>query len=736
MAEKLKKYIFYAAIVAVASPLVSSQNPIFGLLIRQETLFQVAVEVLAVLYVALMFLDPSYRPKLSPIGVGVLALLATWGLATLFSENSYRSFFSSRERVFGYFLLLHLGAFFFIVASVFRNAIERRSLLQVSVITSVLVSLYGISQQLGLILLPGRVDGLRVFSTLGNPSFLAGYLLFNLAFGGYLFHTDKRQTWRNVWLGSIILNTLVLFLTGTRGAFLGFYAGLLVFLVMAVFALKGRDRVLARWALLGLLIAPLALILISRSGIVPERGNEGVFYFSRLTRLPELWRGGLRNRVLAWQIAWDASLDRPLFGWGPEQFGAAFDRYFNPEMISAAGSPESHFDRSHNIFVDALAMQGVVGLAAMLFFLGALFWAAKPFWRREKIVGAMLVAALVAYVVQGMFIFDTFGVYLALFLTAFVLAPPAVGEAIASRRHFTPRQLAVVPLIAVAALFIISRYNFGPARAQGLAYQAFSVIHKDPALFETTWNRAFSYPHSYEKDAWLELTDYLFGEVAGTKPRFSGPVLKGYVSFAKDEFLTFRLPLDARLYYQAGKLGNFLSVLGDPNYEFSQENLSHALELAPRRLDIYYEFAELERLRGNHEEQFEWIQKAIAIHENVSFSWWNLGIAYADMKDYRRAVQMLEKAIGLGYIRWQNAEQIPYLVAVYDEGGGPISRIVEFWEMAVYLDQTNAQFFASLAASYAAKGDKGRARQAALRAVEIDPAFKLEAERFLQNLGD
>lgn len=729
MAEKLKKYIFYAVIVAVGSPLVSSQNPIFGLLIRPETLFQVTVEIVAVLFLVLLAVDPSYRPKRSSVAIAVLVWLAVWGLATIFSQNPSRAFFSSRERLTGYFFLAHLAAFFFIVSSVFRTATERRMILQASVIVSVFASLYGLAQLWGLVHLPVRQVGqLRVFSTLGNPSFLASYLLFHIFFGGYLIATEKRKSLRRIWVGAIIVNTFLLFLTGTRGAYLGFYAGVVSLAIIASFLFQEKYRGRFRLATLALFIAPIILFALFQSGVIPRN-----FYFARLTDPYSLWQGGIRNRVLAWRIGWDAFGEKPLFGWGPDQFNVAFDKHFDTELISIYGAAESWFDRAHNVFVDALVMAGMAGFLAMLALLIVMM--IKIFEPGQKEFSAFLTAGLIAYIVQGFFIFDSFGSYLPLFLLAALLTPLGSNSIPHRERRISPFFLAA--LVAGALLFL--GINVASARAQALGWRAFTFINEDPASFTKLWEKSRNYKSPYERDMWVELTEYLLGEAPWViRPKFSLPVMLNYAQVSKKQFLDLesRQKLDAMMYYQAGRLGNFLGILGEFDPEFVGNNLAKALELSPRRLDIYYEFAEMERLKGNPEGQFDWIEKAIALDEKVSFSWWNLGIAYADKKEYRKAVQSLERAIEMGYKRWKDdAEQIPYIVAIYDAGAGPIERIVEFWEAATEIDKNNAQFFASLAASYAAKGDREKARAAALRAAAIDPSFKPEAEKFLQQLG-
>ena len=69
--------------------------------------------------------------------------------------------------------------------------------------------------------------------------------------------------------------------------------------------------------------------------------------------------GTVHGRIVVWEIAWKGFLDRPLLGWGPENFGLAFARHYNPCLGSSQCAPEVWFDLAHNIVLDTLTETGV-----------------------------------------------------------------------------------------------------------------------------------------------------------------------------------------------------------------------------------------------------------------------------------------------------------------------------------------------------------------------------------------
>ena len=60
--------------------------------------------------------------------------------------------------------------------------------------------------------------------------------------------------------------------------------------------------------------------------------------------------------------------------------------------------------------------------------------------------------------------------------------------------------------------------------------------------------------------------------------------------------------------------------------------------------------------------------------------------------------------------------------------------MAEYYILAIQEEPNNPQLYASLATTYATLGDYAKAKETALKAVEIDPKFKEEAEKFINSL--
>jgi len=75
--------------------------------------------------------------------------------------------------------------------------------------------------------------------------------------------------------------------------------------------------------------------------------------------------GSVSGRLLLWSSALKAFRERPVLGWGAENFDYGFDKYYNPQFYRG-GINETWSDRAHNWFLDFLVMGGALGLAFYL----------------------------------------------------------------------------------------------------------------------------------------------------------------------------------------------------------------------------------------------------------------------------------------------------------------------------------------------------------------------------------
>ncbi|MBI2625498.1 O-antigen ligase family protein, partial [Candidatus Parcubacteria bacterium] len=415
----LKKFLFWLLAAVLLTPLWVNSRFFFPFITTKTLYVRLMVEVAFFCYLMLIASHPQYRPRRSLIWWAGGAYVGVVALASVLGVNFSRSFWGNVERGEGIIMLLHLAAYAVMLASMVRSAREWFRLMEVSIAVSLLASFLAFAQAAGVAFISTSTTGARFSSTVGNPSFFAAYLLFNLFFLMYLFwrraEAGRRIAYAVAWV--VLVGTL--FGTATRGALLAF--GLTLFGLLGIGVLRSR----AGWARWGAAIGAMLLIVVAAT-IWLGRGARWVRENPVLERMVSISRTDIttQSRLAVWKTSLVAWREHFLFGVGYENYNVSFNKYFPPAIYRDEGS-QIWFDRAHNIVFDIALTSGLLGLAAY----GALFGAAGVvLWRRARAArgdfwsAAIMAALLAAYFLQNLFVFDTLASYLPFILVLAWLA--------------------------------------------------------------------------------------------------------------------------------------------------------------------------------------------------------------------------------------------------------------------------------------------------------------------------
>lgn len=234
----LRGAIISGCVLSLLTPFIVSTSLFFPFITGKAFFFRILVEIIFALWLILLVRDRSVRPVRSPIlyALGIFGVIIT--LATVFSQYPYHSFWSNFERMEGLITYLHLAAYWLVLVSVFKTKKLWRWFLNTSVAVSLLITFYGFFQLFGWAAI--HQGSTRLDATLGNSIYLAVYLLINIFIILYLWADQATVRWQRVTYGIItVLELIVLYYTGTRGAILGLVGGL--FLTGILILWRGRE---------------------------------------------------------------------------------------------------------------------------------------------------------------------------------------------------------------------------------------------------------------------------------------------------------------------------------------------------------------------------------------------------------------------------------------------------------------------------------------------------------------
>ncbi|HDO25949.1 MAG TPA: hypothetical protein ENG95_04855 [Nitrospirae bacterium] len=409
-------------------PLYVSPSMLFPFITGKNFAFRILVELSAALWLSLVFINKKEWFRTSPMLIAILGFSFIVGLADLFGVNPYKSFWSNYERMEGYITILHLTLYFLIIKNIFKSQRDWKIFFSMILLASVLVSLFSFIVTLDENALSTRRHmmeyGTRAFSTLGNPPFLAAYLLI-ASFAGLLLAFQMQKIYlRLVCFMAVILNCAVIYMTATRGAILAAIAGVIMFVSVSVFGRsnKSGSSMLTRIVLLLLVVS----IFISGVFFV-SGGNEFVGQDQTLSRFTSMISSdSAKTRFDTWKMAWNGIKERPVLGWGQENFIAIYT--VNPIPIDWDGV---WIDRAHNIFIEWLINAGFIGFLSYLSIFGTALYILRKA-DREKTLSRnevlIIFTAFVVYFIQNLFTFDTVNTYIIYFALLAYIDNTSSGE--------------------------------------------------------------------------------------------------------------------------------------------------------------------------------------------------------------------------------------------------------------------------------------------------------------------
>ena len=384
-------------VAAFASLLLYWPAILFPSIVGKMIVFRTAIEIAFALYVWLLVRDyERYKPVLNGITIALVLFGAVLGVAAVFGLSLYHSFWGTLDRMDGLFSYVHYVLLYVVVTGVYK---DKESWLRLCRVFIIMASV------LGGLALYGYVWRHDIAFVSGNQAFLAQALVFSVYLAVFLLVEVAAKGLRRVapwaWFGLAFFALIMLFTTAIRGAMLGMIGG--IGLGVAWYALRNPRRTI-RYGAIGLIIAGVCAI----TGIFALKDSPIIIAIRPLERLSNLSLAdaSVSTRLNAWQTAVRAIQDRPILGWGPEQYQAAFNTHFNPAFLSSVGE-SIWFDKAHNIVLDIAVSSGLVGLAAYLMLIGVAFRACWRYYRLQPLRGIILTCALVSYIIFNLTLFDT-----------------------------------------------------------------------------------------------------------------------------------------------------------------------------------------------------------------------------------------------------------------------------------------------------------------------------------------
>ena len=368
--------VWFGIGLLLLTPLVVTVETAFPFTVGKAVFSRIVICTVFALWMPLALASAALRPPRSWVLVLLAAGFLIAVLAALLGINVERSLWSNYDRMQGVVNSAHWLAFTVVIVSVVRGGHQWRVLLGMNVGVSVVVAALAIGRFHGLnmIYLADIAErSWRVAGSLANPTMLGHYALLNcfVASGLAAWAFTARGPHRDgnavpVWICALFalaaaLNLWAMALSGSLGAYVAFVLAL-GSLALA-YALYGQGKAARRVGLGGLMTAVALgaslgfLFFVENPLQVRAQDNP---LMQRLA-FASLEGRTTRTRLAAWEAGFHGVAERPILGWGPENYIVPYGKYGE----GAASTVAAH-DRAHNELVEEAATKGLLGAAAYI----------------------------------------------------------------------------------------------------------------------------------------------------------------------------------------------------------------------------------------------------------------------------------------------------------------------------------------------------------------------------------
>jgi len=552
-------------------------------------------------------------------------------LSTIFSIDRHTSIFGYYSRPHGGLLstICYLILYWALVSNAKKEWVEK--IINIVLISGVLMAVYGVAEHFGIDKDFWVQDvQRRVFSTLGQPNWLAAYLniLLMLVLGRIL--SSKHR----------ILNYFFLFLfylcflyTKSRSGLLGLIAGWLVFWGLIAVVWKRRIKSLLKTFLFSSTI----FFLLSLAVGTPVSPSVG----QMVRKVPEerVREGGLGRemaeinitpsgeiRKIVWKGAVDLWKQYPVFGTGAETF--AYTYYWTrPPEHNLTSEWDFLYNKAHNEYLNFAATTGSLGLICYLLipavFIGKMigkFRVIAGESKKKQLIS--IFAALVTILVTNFFGFSVVVTGLWFFLLpgfTWLLLKNNKERKVVQKERLDEKQKVLLAVLGAGGAFLIYQvlqFWWGDYCFQrGVNYEKTGNYHQSLSFFQKAVSANPSMPSYYDKMS-LTLADLAYVFNQENKATASAQLAK-MAQEASDKALKIS-PYHLNFYRDRAKMFYLLSQIEIDHLNNALEAVLRAIELAPTDAKLYYNAGLMYYSLGDKEAGNEYLKRAVHLKPNYN----------------------------------------------------------------------------------------------------------------------
>jgi len=426
LTSKVIEYSFYTLFILVPLILTPYNYELFEF--NKMLLVYFLTITISASWIIKSIINHKFTCKKTPFDIPLMLFLLSQILSTIFSINPHTSLWGYYSRFHGG-LISTISYLILFYAYVTHMKTKTTNSLKVTLSTALIVASYAIAEHFGIDknLWVQDVQN-RVFSTLGQPNWLAAYLLTLIPIPMALLLTTRKKLLKTYYLLLIIIFYLALLYTKSRSGLAGLAVTLVIFTLLTIFKTRLKAFKLKQ------IFKPFSLVIISFLTITLLTGTLYTPSIKQLLQSktsapvptnpdkatpPAITLGGSKSsdiRKVVWQGAVDVFKQYPVFGSGVATFGYS---YYNHRPIEHNALSEWDFlyNKAHNEFLNFLSTTGTLGLFAYsLIIIWFTAWSLTKFRKSKSYLIPAFISGFLGLAVSNFFGFAVVPVAIFFFL--------------------------------------------------------------------------------------------------------------------------------------------------------------------------------------------------------------------------------------------------------------------------------------------------------------------------------
>ncbi|MCK9225637.1 MAG: O-antigen ligase family protein [Candidatus Muirbacterium halophilum] len=619
--------VYFLYTLTFITPLLFSKYTKQNFLEAKEFFLLYSVSILLFLHCTYLVLSKKNTDFWSrPIVKVIILFIFSMAISFINSPNLFMSM-DRFLRVIIYYIV------FWVAYENFKKFENISNLLFLSILAGGMVSLYGIAQYFGIDpffsqgTVYGNVGRLRIFSTFGNPNFLADYLVvpFPLAFMYFLEYKNKKRG--IISLISFTLIFLVILFTRTRGAWVSVLTSTSVIFFFIFLYRRNIFKSILKYFLIAL--AATIIFFVFMFSIPKTRTKTMEMVDTTAKRFTSSTT--VFQRLLMWRVTLDAFKEHPIIGNGLHSFkvfysdyqGRFFEKYSketgNPPYKNSLSPFAIDFRHTHNDYLQTLSEQGLFGLILFVLIFAIPFYSGIKLLKNNKnfYINLGLMASIVCVMTEAVFNFPFHRA--SPYLTAIFVIMALVWQERKIEKNIEEEQnikLTIIDYIVIALAFIIMLYGLNTAYKKHMSSKLHKAGHQYIAqkIENMTQNQRLEYLERAENNL---LNSISYDQSEGETFYWLGYTyfnLPGKQNLALEYF-------DKGLKYSNNKLLHLHSgiiLLNSGKYEQAEKHFEKVKYSDPENSFTYYYMAHIYKRTKDEEKLKEALKESLILGNDKS----------------------------------------------------------------------------------------------------------------------